>query len=93
MTCETVQSRRKSCLRYALTCVSVAEYIEPALREHYGEPAASYHVVIVAHGIFNYELMGALLTRRPEGIEKNWGYRGMTNVCASFPGINASVAS
>lgn len=64
---------------------SVAKYIEPALRAHYGQPAASYHVVVVAHGIFNYELMGALLARRPEGIEKNWTYRGMTNVSDCLP--------
>lgn len=32
--------------------------------------------MVVAHGIFNYELFGALLTRRPEGIDHHWAYKG-----------------
>ncbi|KAL7418765.1 hypothetical protein Q5752_006448 [Cryptotrichosporon argae] len=58
---------------------AVAQFIEPHLRAAHGQPPASTHVVVVAHGIFNSELLGALLARRNGPPQAGWGYRGMTN--------------
>lgn len=60
----------------AFLTVSIAQFIEPVLRESYGQPPSSKHLVVVAHGIFNYEFLGALLSRRPEGIDHHWAYKG-----------------
>ncbi|CAK9779714.1 phosphoglycerate mutase-like protein [Cutaneotrichosporon oleaginosum] len=54
-------------------------FVEDALRESYGATPDSKHLVFVAHGIFNYEFLSAFLTRRPEGIDSHWAYKGMTN--------------
>ncbi|WWD22474.1 hypothetical protein CI109_106967 [Kwoniella shandongensis] len=54
-------------------------FIEPALKESYGKPPSSNHLVVVAHGIFNAEFLGALLARRKNAQPLEWNYRGMTN--------------
>jgi broad specificity phosphatase PhoE len=41
----------------------IAQFIEPSLKEQRGQPADSKHIMFVAHGIFNSELVGALLSR------------------------------
>ncbi|BEI82810.1 hypothetical protein CcaverHIS002_0306780 [Cutaneotrichosporon cavernicola] len=58
---------------------AIKEFVEDALRESYGSTPESKHLVFVAHGIFNYEFLSAFLTRRPEGIDTHWAYKGMTN--------------
>lgn len=55
---------------------SIAQFVEQALRESYGSTPESRHLVFVAHGIFNYEFLSAFLTRRPEGIDSHWAYKG-----------------
>ncbi len=59
----------------------VAQYIEPILLAARGKPVSlAPHVFIVAHGIFNSELLGSLLTRRPANSPRlDWKYWGMTN--------------
>ncbi|KAL1407048.1 hypothetical protein Q8F55_006461 [Vanrija albida] len=57
---------------------AIAQFVEPAIKESQGQLAGSKHLVFVAHGIFNHEFIGAILARRPEGINQ-WEYRGMTN--------------
>lgn len=64
------------------------------LAEQQGELPSSRHIVIVAHGTYNFELckrlpslaehtltttVGALQSRTPEGISQHWGYRSMSN--------------
>ncbi|KAK4685182.1 hypothetical protein P7C73_g4975, partial [Tremellales sp. Uapishka_1] len=58
---------------------AIANFIEPILQESRGQPASSKHIVVVAHGIFNAEFIGALLARRKDAAPLEWGYRGMTN--------------
>lgn len=53
----------------------VSKYIEPVLRETRGQPPTGRHVVVVAHGIFNAEFIGALMARTRTGAVE-WGYRG-----------------
>ncbi|TXT04984.1 hypothetical protein VHUM_03804 [Vanrija humicola] len=53
---------------------AIAEFVEPAIRENQGKLASSKHLVFVAHGIFNHEFIGAIMARRPEGINA-WEYR------------------
>jgi hypothetical protein len=55
---------------------SVGKFIEQHLQECEGKPASSRHVVVVAHGIFNSEFLGALLARRPTVAPLEWSYRG-----------------
>jgi broad specificity phosphatase PhoE len=54
----------------------IAQYIEPLLKECHGKPAASKHIAIVAHGIFNSEFVGALLARLHGARQIGWRYRG-----------------
>ncbi|KAK8845520.1 hypothetical protein IAR55_006235 [Kwoniella newhampshirensis] len=54
-------------------------FIEPALKECHGQPPSCRHLVVVAHGIFNAEFLGALLARRKTAQPLEWNYRGMTN--------------
>lgn len=35
---------------------SIHKFIEPVLQETYGQPASDRHLVVVAHGIFNFEI-------------------------------------
>ncbi|RSH81496.1 hypothetical protein EHS25_006853 [Saitozyma podzolica] len=58
---------------------AIAQFIEPLLRESRGRPAESKHIAVVAHGVFNSEFIGALLSRRPHSQHLSWSYRGMTN--------------
>ncbi|EIW67919.1 hypothetical protein TREMEDRAFT_33028, partial [Tremella mesenterica DSM 1558] len=58
---------------------AIADFIEPILQTNHGRPASSKHIVVVAHGIFNSEFIGALLSRRKGQGSFDWGYRGMTN--------------
>ncbi|OWZ70806.1 hypothetical protein AYX14_03780 [Cryptococcus neoformans] len=58
---------------------AVEQFIEPILKECRGKPATSKHVVVVAHGIFNSEFLGALMARRKTNAPLEWNYRGMTN--------------
>lgn len=55
---------------------SVEQFIEPILKECRGKPATSKHVVVVAHGIFNSEFLGALMARRKTNAPLEWNYRG-----------------
>ncbi len=59
----------------------IAEFLEPILAANRGKDRASApHIFVVAHGIFNSELLGALLARRPANAGKlDWRYSGMTN--------------
>lgn len=59
----------------------ITQYIEPILQSARGKPFSSApHVFVVAHGIFNSELVGALLSRRPVNAPRlEWKYWGMTN--------------
>ncbi|WVQ93756.1 hypothetical protein IAU59_000833 [Kwoniella sp. CBS 9459] len=58
---------------------AIKQFIEPILQECHGSPPTSRHVVVVAHGIFNAEFLGALLARRKDHRPLEWGYKGMTN--------------
>ncbi|KAK1926076.1 histidine phosphatase superfamily [Papiliotrema laurentii] len=58
---------------------AISKFIEQHLEECRGKPAKSRHVVVVAHGIFNSEFLGALLARRAGHAPLEWSYRGMTN--------------
>jgi hypothetical protein len=51
------------------------------LQEAKGKPATDApHIFIVAHGIFNSELLGALYTRNPPSMNPSeWGYSAMAN--------------
>ena len=42
-------------------------------------PSQAAHVVVVAHGIFNAELVSAFLARRTRDEPVNWAHKGMTN--------------
>lgn len=54
----------------------IEKFIEPSLKMHRGQ-APKKHLVVVAHGIFNSEFLGALLARWRSGQEKAaWEYRG-----------------
>jgi hypothetical protein len=53
----------------------IAQFIEPSLKEQRGQPADSKHIMFVAHGIFNSELVGALLSR-VKGQVVRGSYRG-----------------
>ncbi len=54
----------------------IETFIEPFLRESHGKPPTHKHIVVVAHGIFNSEFVGALLARtHVKPLE--WGYKGM----------------
>jgi len=55
---------------------SIGKFIEQHLQECEGKAATSRHVVVVAHGIFNSEFLGALLARRPTAVPLEWSYRG-----------------
>jgi broad specificity phosphatase PhoE len=55
---------------------SIAQYIEPSLKELKGKPASSKHIALVAHGIFNSEFVGALLARLHGVRQIGWSYRG-----------------
>ncbi|WWC85877.1 uncharacterized protein L201_000744 [Kwoniella dendrophila CBS 6074] len=58
---------------------AIHKFIEPILSECHGSPATQRHVVVVAHGIYNAEFLGALLARRRDHKPLEWGYKGMTN--------------
>ncbi|WVQ80266.1 hypothetical protein IAT38_002371 [Cryptococcus sp. DSM 104549] len=58
---------------------AIAKFIEPILEESRGQQPLSKHIVVVAHGIFNSEFLGALMARREAGNALEWHYRGMTN--------------
>ncbi|WWC58204.1 uncharacterized protein I303_100740 [Kwoniella dejecticola CBS 10117] len=58
---------------------AIKRFIEPILAECHEAPAQNRHVVVVAHGIFNAEFLGALLARRRDHKPLEWGYKGMTN--------------
>ncbi|WVR03515.1 hypothetical protein IAU60_000506 [Kwoniella sp. DSM 27419] len=58
---------------------AIRQFIEPILEGCRGQPPSSRHVVVVAHGIFNAEFLGALLARRKDHRPLEWGYKGMTN--------------
>ena len=60
----------------------IAKFIEPSLQMTRGRPPSSKHVVVVAHGIFNSEFIGALLARRRGQGALEWGYKGV-----SFSGL------
>ena len=53
----------------------VEEYIEPVLKAYRGQ-SPKRHLVVVAHGIFNSEFLGALLARRKDLNTGSWEYRG-----------------
>ena len=53
----------------------VETFLEPILRDYRGQPPRR-HCVLVAHGIFNAELIGALLSRRKGEVPTEWAYRG-----------------
>lgn len=61
-----------------LTTGSIATFIEPVLRECHGSAASGKHLVVVAHGIFNAEFIGAFLARRTDSRPAEWGYKGMS---------------
>lgn len=50
------------------------------MRKSYGQAPELECLAVVAHGIFNYEFLGALLSRRPEGIDAFWAYKGESGV-------------
>ncbi|OCF45152.1 hypothetical protein I317_00954 [Kwoniella heveanensis CBS 569] len=54
---------------------AIKQFIEPILQECHGSPPSSKHVVVVAHGIFNSEFLGALLARRKDHRPLEWGYK------------------
>ncbi|WRT63767.1 uncharacterized protein IL334_000692 [Kwoniella shivajii] len=58
---------------------AINRFIEPIIAGNHGSSPASKHVVVVAHGIFNAEFLGALLARRRDHKPLEWGYKGMTN--------------
>jgi hypothetical protein len=60
---------------------SIAQYLEPVFTANKGKSREEApHVFVVAHGIFNSELLGALLARRPASAPRlEWRYSGMTN--------------
>jgi hypothetical protein len=64
----------------ATLTTSIAQYIEPSLKEFHGKPASSKHIAIVAHGIFNSEFVGALLARLHGARQIGWRYRGEQNM-------------
>lgn len=55
---------------------SIAQYIEPLLKEFHGKPASSKHIALVAHGIFNSETLGTLLARLDGKRQVGWHYSG-----------------
>ncbi|WVN91005.1 uncharacterized protein L203_106251 [Cryptococcus depauperatus CBS 7841] len=58
---------------------AIHDFIEPLLQKCRGLPPSSKHVVIVAHGIFNSEFLGALIARKKSNAPLEWSYQGMTN--------------
>jgi len=60
---------------------SIASFLEPIMREARGKTREQApHVFVVAHGIFNAELLGAFLARRaPHEEPVHWKGGGMTN--------------
>jgi hypothetical protein len=59
-----------------LTETSIAAFIEPVLKECHGSAAADKHLMVVAHGIFNAEFIGAFLARRNDPRPVEWAYKG-----------------
>jgi broad specificity phosphatase PhoE len=60
--------------------LSISQWVEPALRESHGRAAEHKHIVVVAHGIFNSEFLGAIMTRRPGSQHMAWSYRGGSSI-------------
>ena len=58
-----------------LTVSSIAKFIERHFQECNDRPPTCRHIVVVAHGIFNAEFIGALLARR-RSPSLDWGYKG-----------------
>lgn len=54
----------------------IAQFIEKHIKEAEGKPAKDTNVVVVAHGIFNSQFLGALLARRSSKARLDWNYRG-----------------
>nr|ODN93052.1 hypothetical protein L204_05232 [Cryptococcus depauperatus CBS 7855] len=59
---------------------AIHDFIEPLLQKCRGLPPSSKHVIIVAHGIFNSEFLGALMARKKSNAPLEWSYQGMTNI-------------
>ena len=70
-------------LRLSLSLLpsSIATFLEPIIRQAKGKNRdQAPHVFVVAHGIFNAELLGAFLARRSPHVEPiHWKGGGMTN--------------
>lgn len=64
---------------------SIAAYIEQHLQANKGKGPMSAHIVVVAHGIFNSEFIGALLARRGTSAPLQWGYKGELKVTRAAP--------
>jgi len=62
---------------------SIAQYIEPLLKEFHGKPASSKHIALVAHGIFNSETLGTLLARLDGKRQVGWHYSGQSDYLPS----------
>jgi broad specificity phosphatase PhoE len=60
----------------------IEKFIEPSLQQYRGQ-APTRHLVMVAHGIFNAELLGALLARRTDD-RAAWEYRGEQRIPACW---------
>ena len=60
-------------------------FLEPVLRDYRGQPPRR-HCVLVAHGIFNAELIGALLARRRGDVPLEWAYRGESGIAVDGRG-------
>lgn len=77
-----MKRERAALLLVCTDALRIAQFIEPVLRETKGRPPTQRHVVVVAHGIFNSEFIGALLSRTKSGA-LDWGYKG---VCYAISG-------
>jgi hypothetical protein len=66
---------------FGIDSIRIATFLEPIISSSKNLPRSrAPHIFVVAHGIFNAELLGAFLSRRAPGQDPiHWKSGGMTN--------------